>query len=86
MKLAPVEYFSYGLLLVFIIIFIALPIPKYPLEKVTYCHIDSVSANDKAEFTSEIKNKYWTDCGYVFTSKKTFLKGNSIKVRTIIVE
>ena len=48
-------------------------------EKLTYCHIDSVSIMTN-------NNKCWTDCGQPFFTKKGYRKGDSIQIKTIIIE
>lgn len=54
--------------------------------KVSYCHIDSSATIPKYEIMPETTNKYWTDCGQVFFSKNEYKNGDSIQVKTIIIE
>jgi hypothetical protein len=80
------EILAYIILLVGVVGFALIPIDSKHAEKITYCRIDSVVTTPKDEFIPEIVNKCWTDCGYVFSSKKNYHIGDSIQVKTIIIE
>ena len=61
--------------------------PSHPtIEKVKYCKIDSISTSPKNEFSPEILTKYHTECDITFSSNKEYHIGDSIKVKTIIIQ
>lgn len=58
---------------------------KNKIEQIKYCRIDLVSETTK-DFVPEKLIKYHTDCGFIFSSNKKHSLGDSVEVKTIIVE
>lgn len=56
------------------------------LEKISYCKIDSIYTIPKYEIMPELVTKYHTQCGYTFSSNKNYHIGDSIQIKTIIIE
>ena len=75
----------YWLLLLGVIVLAFMPMGSKNAEKVKYCHIDSTAVELKEVYSPEVMNKYWTDCDIVFSSKKEYHIGDSIQIKTIIV-
>lgn len=75
----------YWLLLIGIIMLAFMPMGSKKVEKVKYCHIDSTYTELKEVYSPELMNEYWTDCDITFSSKKEYKIGDSIQIKTIIV-
>ena len=58
---------------------------NHKLERIKYCRIDSVSEITK-DFVPEKLIKYHTNCDLIFSSTKYHQLGDSIEVKTIIIE
>lgn len=56
------------------------------IEKTSYCKIDSIYSVFKNDFTSEVITKYHTNCEFIFSSYNTYIVGDSIEVKTIIIQ
>ena len=80
------EKVAYGLMFIGLLTIALIPIDTKKNEKIKYCHINSTFVLPSTEFIPEMVHKYKTDCGIVFSSKKEYRLGDSIKVKTIIVE
>jgi len=85
MKL-PFEVVAYGILLIFLGFIAFMPIKSNDLVKSKFCKIDSIYTQPKYEFLPEQTTKYRTECGLTFTSNKEYNLGDSIEVKTIIVQ
>lgn len=81
-----IEILCYGLLLSVMLFIGFYPMGTNNKTNISYCHIDSVQVVSRYEFTSEPMNKYFTDCGYIFTSKNSYNINDSIKIKTIIID
>jgi hypothetical protein len=80
------ETVCYGLLMVCFGFFIFLPVRSNDLVKSKFCRIDSIYMKPKYEFSPELLTKYHTACGLTFTSNKEYSIGDSIEVKTIILQ
>ena len=81
------ELAAYLILLCGIICIGLIPIDSKHSEKINYCHVDSIAkVNSGLIFIPEYTNKCWTDCGYIFFTKKEYSIGDSIQIKTIIIE
>ena len=80
------ETVCYGLLIVGFGFIVFMPIKSNNLTKSKFCRIDSIYTKLKYEFSPEQSTKYHTACGITFTSNKEYNIGDSIEVKTIIVE
>ena len=58
---------------------------KTNTEVISYCKIDSIVSVSKNTLTPEKINKCWTDCGETFVTNKDYKIGDSIQIKTIIV-
>ena len=63
-----------------------MPINSKSIEKIRYCHIDSISIPQQIGSTPSDMEKYWTDCGLTLTTKNKHKLGDSIRTKTIIFE
>ncbi len=80
-----------GVMILFAIIiglfaFIILSSNNHNIEKITYCHIDSISQTSKYEFMPELLTRYHTDCNITISSVKVYKLGDSIQIKTIIIQ
>jgi hypothetical protein len=80
------EILGYCLLLIFACVICFLPVGSDNIEKIKYCKIDSIYTLPKYEFTSEKITKYHTECDVIFSSKHIYIVGDSIEVKTIIIQ
>lgn len=80
------ELFAYGLLLVLVGFIAFLPVQQNNIEKSSYCMIDSAYVLPTNEFTSTELTKYHTKCGFVFSSNRKYYIGDSVQIKTIIIE
>ncbi len=77
---------AYGILLIFIGTVMFMPIKHNDLVKSSFCKIDSIYTKPKYEFIPEQITKYHTACDIIFTSNKEYHLGDSIEIKTIIVQ
>ena len=78
-----------GLLIGFLMTWLIYPLNKMDdknLTNVLYCSVDSLSTIKKYDVTPETTNKYWTNCGQVFFSKKEYKKGDTVQFKIIVIE
>ena len=86
------EHITTIIFLIFSLIFILglltkIFLPSHPIiEKIKYCKIDSFNVIYKNEFSPELLTKYYTECNIIFSSNKEYYIGDSIEVKTIIIE
>ena len=82
------DILCYVFLVIPTIIFIIMCLPNKTnnIEKVSYCRIDSVYTLSSNEFLPKSNTRYHTNCGFVFSSNKNYHIGDSVKIKTIIVQ
>lgn len=79
-------YILWGVCIMSLEIIIILTPNKHNVEKISYCHIDSISQEPKYEFIPELVTRYHTDCNITISSNKNYKLGDSIQIKTIIVQ
>lgn len=72
--------------LFFYIILSIIPDDSDNIKTIKYCKIDSVYTPTRNEIVPDITLKYHTECDITFTSKKQYSIGDSIEVKTIIIQ
>ena len=78
-----------GLLMGLLITELFFSVNKMDDKKITnviHCRIDSLATIKKYDVMPETTNKYWTDCGQVFFSKKEHKKGDTVQFKMIVIE
>jgi len=80
------DFLGYGILLAGVITIGLIPIHSNNIEKIKYCEIDSIYSQYKYEFTPKTITKYHTKCDIIFNSTHKYHIGDSIEVKTIIIE